>query len=245
VKHRNPARYKVMDRATVLSIVNQAVDREGVRGAAKRGHTSPAQVSRFRRHPPQEFRAQTFRWLMRLAPTMAARTMLEASVLTPEARARLQRRTDEWLRELANHTRHLLANWRDSAAIRDIVGIQTLAPLVRAIEDINPLGDLSPGLLFASWWRVIEPLVKGTPLGREWREMPREEVKAFIAAGIARERILLLRRPSPLLEAVRDHVRRKLLGLPPVPRTAQQLYRLTAQELYRLEKAKRSRARTR
>jgi len=45
-------------------------------------------------------------------------------------------------------------------------------------------------LLLASWWRIVEPLLQGGLAG-DWRTMPQHELRAFVDAGIARERILL------------------------------------------------------
>jgi len=154
--------------------------------------------------------------------------------------------------DVRRQLRRLRLHWADAAAVLDRVGQQKLAPLAQMTADWSFGSEqLAVALMLACWWRVIEPLVHGPPPARNWRVLRKQELTAFVDAGIARERILLTRlasdhkapRPSAgVLYRALATLRKTQRARPVVPADPRELYRADPRELYRIEKRKRNRS---
>lgn len=209
----------------------------GLRAAARRIGISASQLSRLSRNPGGRINRTTLQKLQRLAPQQL-RAALAACLLSPSAQEGVRRRSAAWTADLRRRLRQLKANLTDVMALLDRVGRQTLASLAPAAYRWSQGDDEQEmALLLASWWRVVEPLLQDGPLGGDWRSMRDAELRAFVSAGIARERILL--RPLPPLPARAPRASVLQMAIAQLRRRALRgklNVRVDPRELYRLEK---------
>jgi len=184
-------RVLVVDPDALAHLVAQSVQvRGGHRAAARRCGISASQLSRLSRNPAGRINRTTLQRLQRLAP-QELRAALANCLLPPPALERVRRQSAAWTADLRRRLRRLRAHVTDAMAPLVRIGPRALASLAPSVYRWSQ-GDEERvmALLLASWWRIVEPLLQGGLAG-DWRTMPQHELRAFVDAGIARERILL------------------------------------------------------
>jgi len=238
-RERWNGRVLVVDPDALPHLVAQSVQaRGGYRAAARRFGISASQLSRLSRNPVGRINRTTLQRLQRLAP-QELRAALADCLLPPPALERVRRQSADWTADLRRRLRRLRAHVTDAMALLDRIGhraLDSLAPSVHRWSKGNEQHEIQ--LLLASWWRVVEPVLQGGLLAADWRTMPEDELRVFVDAGIARERILLGPldpvHPKPsgrtALQLAIAQLRRKALGRNvAVPADPRELYRVELQ----------------